>query len=60
MGTSETSVAIGALPMGLAHSVRLMRPVPRGQTITWDDVTPLADDLTMRLRRETEALVGVR
>jgi len=57
---AEDSVARGALPMGLAHSLDVVRPVTRGQVITWADVTAPADDLTMRLRRETEALVGVR
>lgn len=56
---AEDSVARGAVPMGLAHGVKLLRPVTRGQVITWDDISPMADDLTMQLRRETEALAGV-
>ncbi|MFV0374310.1 NAD(P)H-dependent oxidoreductase [Microbacterium sp.] len=51
-----TSVARGALPIGLAHGVTLVRPVARGDVVTWSDVAPLPDDLTMHLRRETEAL----
>jgi len=57
---AEDSVARGAVPMGLAHGVKLLRPVARGEVVTWDDVTPLPNDLTMQLRRETEALAGVR
>jgi len=57
---AEDSVARGAVPMGLAHGVKLLRPVARGEVVTWDDVTPLPNDLTMQLRRETEALAGAR
>ncbi|MDR2215865.1 MAG: Gfo/Idh/MocA family oxidoreductase [Nevskiaceae bacterium] len=54
---AETSVARGALPIGLAHGVKLVKSVRRDQVITWSDVSPLPDDLTMALRRETEAMV---
>ena len=57
---AEDSVARGAVPMGLAHGVSVVRPIARGEVITWADVSPFAEDLTMQLRRETEALVGVR
>jgi predicted homoserine dehydrogenase-like protein len=50
------SVALGALPIGLAHGVRLVRPVPRGQVLTRADVELLPDTLALRLRTETEAL----
>jgi predicted homoserine dehydrogenase-like protein len=57
---AESSVARGALPIGLAHGVKLLKPVSRGQVITWNDVSPLPDDLTMALRRETEAMIERR
>jgi predicted homoserine dehydrogenase-like protein len=52
------SVALGALPIGLAHGVRVIRPVPRGQVLTRADVEPLPDTLALRLRTETEAMAG--
>jgi len=57
---AETSVAIGALPIGLAHRVPVVRAVARGEVLTWADVAPFPDDLTMAIRRETEALAGLR
>ncbi len=57
---AEDSVARGAVPMGLAHGRKVLRPVARGEVITAADVEARPDDLTMRLRRETEALAGVR
>lgn len=50
------SVAAKALPIGLAHGVRLTRPVKAGALVTQDDVEPLADTPALRLRRETEAM----
>jgi predicted homoserine dehydrogenase-like protein len=50
------SIALGALPIGLAHGVTVIRPVPRGQILTRADVEPLPDTLALRLRAETEAL----
>jgi predicted homoserine dehydrogenase-like protein len=50
------SAAMGGLPLGLAHDVKLVRPVKQGQCVTWDDV---AIDTTTRaysLRREMERL----
>jgi predicted homoserine dehydrogenase-like protein len=53
---AQTSAAIGGVPLGLAHQVKLVRPVAQGQCVTWDDV---AMDTTTRaygLRREMERL----
>ena len=48
------SLAKGALPIGLAHNIRLKRPVARDATVTFDDVE-LRDDLdVVALRREME------
>ena len=43
------------LPLGLAHNVRLVRPVGKGQSVTWDDVEIPLDDPTVAFRREMEA-----
>jgi predicted homoserine dehydrogenase-like protein len=35
---ASASLAKGGLPLGLAHDVRLLRPVRQGQSLTWSDV----------------------
>ena len=35
---AATSVKMGGLPLGLAHNVKLLRPVKKGQSLCWDDV----------------------
>jgi predicted homoserine dehydrogenase-like protein len=50
------SVAARALPIGFAHGVRLVRPVPQGRVLTLDDVEPIAEGQALDLRRETEAM----
>jgi predicted homoserine dehydrogenase-like protein len=52
---AKASVAAGALPIGLAHGVRLVRPVKRGTVLTRADVEPLPETPATRLRAETEA-----
>ena len=53
---ARTSVAAKALPIGLAHGVRVVRPVAMDQVVTLADVEPPADTPAVRLRRETEAM----
>ncbi|MEO3428132.1 SAF domain-containing protein [Pelagibius sp. CAU 1746] len=48
------SLAAGGLPLGLAQGVKLARPVPRGQSLTWKDVIVDAGDATVACRREME------
>jgi predicted homoserine dehydrogenase-like protein len=50
------SLRIGALPLGLAHKVKLLNPVRAGQPVRWADVQ--ADETldAVRLRREMETL----
>ena len=52
---SAESLRIGALPLGLAHKVKLLNPVKAGQPVRWADVQ--ADETldAVRLRREMEA-----
>ena len=52
---AETSRRIGGLPLGLAHDVRVVRPVKQGQSLSWDDVAVNTDTRAYRLRREMEA-----
>jgi predicted homoserine dehydrogenase-like protein len=52
---AETSRRLGGLPLGLAHDVRVVRPVRAGQSLSWDDVAMNTDTRAYRLRREMEA-----
>jgi predicted homoserine dehydrogenase-like protein len=51
---AAASLARNGLPLGLAHGVRLVRPVSRGQIVTWNEVEVDAADATVALRREME------
>ncbi len=50
------SLGARALPIGLAHGVRLTRPVAAGQVLAWTDVEPGEGGDAARVRREMEAL----
>jgi predicted homoserine dehydrogenase-like protein len=52
------SAAIGGLPLGLAHDVKLVRPVKQGQCLCWDDVAMDTTTRAYMLRREMERLFG--
>ncbi len=53
---AEKSVGLGGLPLGLAHGVRLLRPVSRGQSLCWADVAIDTSTQAYRLRKEMEGL----
>jgi len=53
---AERSLARGGLPIGLAHGVKLRRPIASGTTIGWADVDLDEADEAVRLRREMERL----
>jgi predicted homoserine dehydrogenase-like protein len=46
----------GGLPLGLAHEVKVVRPVRQGQCLTWDDVAVDTRTDAYRLRRAMEDL----
>ncbi|MDE3175419.1 MAG: flagellar biosynthesis protein FlgA [Pseudomonadota bacterium] len=50
------SLSLGALPIGLAHGVRLKRAAVQGEILRWADVEIDAGDATVKLRREMEAM----
>ncbi len=50
------SLRAGGLPLGLAHQVKVVRPVARGQSLTWADVAMDTTLAAYRVRREMEAL----
>ncbi len=51
----EKSMKFGGLPLGLAHNVRVIRPVRQGQSLCWDDVAVDKTTHACRIRRELEA-----
>lgn len=55
---AAASLRSGGLPIGLAHNVRLVRPVAAGQTLTWRDVDLDVDDTAVSARREMERRFG--
>jgi len=52
------SVALGGLPLGLAHGVTLTRPVEAHRPVRWSDVTFDAADAAVKVRREMEAMLA--
>ena len=53
---APTSAAMGGLPLGLAHGIRVVRPVAAGQSLSWADVAVDTTTRAYALRREMEAL----
>jgi predicted homoserine dehydrogenase-like protein len=52
---APASLAANALPLGLAHGVRLQRDVAAGDVVRWSDVAIDGNDAAVRFRREMEA-----
>ena len=57
---AAASLQAGGLPLGLAHGIRLLRPVRQGQSLCWDDVAVDTGTRAYRLRREMEQLFSDR
>ena len=53
---AQRSLVLGSLPLGLAHHLKLVRPVAKDQSLTWDDVQIDPTRPADRIRREMEAL----
>jgi len=53
---AAASLALGAVPIGLAHGMRLRHPVPAYQPVRWSDVTFDETAAAIRFRLEMEAL----
>ena len=53
---AKTSARMGGLPLGLAHQVKLIRDVKKGQSLCWEDVAMDAALPAYKVRREMEAL----
>ncbi len=52
---AEDSLSHGALPIGLAHKVKLKNAVAEGAVVRWDDVE-IAQDDAVKFRREMERM----
>jgi predicted homoserine dehydrogenase-like protein len=55
---AAASLIAGALPIGLAHRVKLKHDVAHGAVVRWSDVEIDADNETIRTRRAMEARFG--
>lgn len=53
---AATSASMGGLPLGLAHNVKLVRAVKKGQSLSWDDVAMDTTTDAYRTRRAMEAM----
>jgi predicted homoserine dehydrogenase-like protein len=53
---ADRSMRLGGLPLGLAHNVKLVRPVKKGQSLCWADVAMDSTTHAYKLRREMEAM----
>jgi predicted homoserine dehydrogenase-like protein len=51
---AEDSMALGALPVGLAQGISLRNAVAKGEVVRWSDVTIDESQEPARLRREME------
>jgi predicted homoserine dehydrogenase-like protein len=56
--TARESAGRRALPIGLAHKVKLKRDIAAGATVSWDDVEYDARSQSVALRREMERAFG--
>jgi predicted homoserine dehydrogenase-like protein len=58
LAPAAASLANGALPIGLAHGVRLRRAVAAGETVRWDDVEVDESRPAVATRRAMEQRFG--
>ena len=55
---ASKSLATGALPLGLAHGVKLLNPVRQGETVRWADVEADESSNAVQTRRAMEQRFG--
>ena len=53
---ADRSMRLGGLPLGLAHNVKLVRAVKKGQSLCWADVAMDTSTHAYQLRAELEAM----
>ena len=57
---AAAAAALGGLPLGLAHGVKVVRPVQRGQSVSWADVAIDTTTHAYRTRREMETMFAAQ
>jgi len=55
---AAASLAVGALPIGLAHKVKLKNDVGHGAVVRWSDVEVDENNDTIKTRRAMEAALA--
>jgi predicted homoserine dehydrogenase-like protein len=55
---AAASLSAGALPIGLAHRVKLKNDIAHGAVVRWRDVEIATDDEAIKTRRAMEARFG--
>jgi predicted homoserine dehydrogenase-like protein len=53
---ADTSLRMGGLPLGLAHQVKVVRPVKKGQSLSWADVAMDTSTPAYKVRNEMETM----
>jgi len=53
---AERSMRIGGLPLGLAHNIKLVRPVKKGQSLSWADVAMDTTTHAYKIRHDMESM----
>ncbi|AMO24421.1 Gfo/Idh/MocA family oxidoreductase [Ramlibacter solisilvae] len=53
---AQKSAGLGGLPLGLAHGIKLVRPVKKGQSLCWSDVAMDESTHAFRIRKEMESM----
>jgi predicted homoserine dehydrogenase-like protein len=53
---ANESLQLGGLPLGLAHGVKVIRPVKAGESVSWNDVSFDSEARPVKFRREMEAV----
>ena len=54
LAPARISLERNALPLGLAHGMKLKRDVPKDGTVSWDDVDADETLLAVQIRRQLE------
>jgi predicted homoserine dehydrogenase-like protein len=57
---ARKSLSVGALPIGLAHRVKLKSNVAHGMVVRWSDVEVDENSDTIKTRRAMEAAFSAR
>ena len=53
---ADRALRLGGLPLGLAHGIKLLRPVKKGQSLSWADVAIDTSTAAYKLRGEMEGM----